>query len=276
MPNRKHAKENMTVIAPNSEKPLTTLYKEIMDERKVEATTIAQRKLDRYNERQIAIQPLWDEVIRKTDEMMYTVHRAYEPSWGRLLDFLMRLNDALAKQGPLMTSQFIDDYVAPVASMAAGTIGGMAGSLVGGVGSLFGVGEGAEATARKASKFVVGEPNDDLQYFVEMDDDGKLEYWLKRSDGQELTHDEQKAYITEISYWLKGLNYVPGDKYFTYVPAPGSGLPKLTAAIFAGLRDGDDGLAKHFDKIKKELHLEANFDKASEELAHNTPSMAFR
>ena len=192
MPNRKHAKENMTVVAPNTEKPLTTLYKEIMDERKVEATTIAQRKLDRYNERQNAIQPLWDEVNKKTDEMMYVVHRAYEPAWGRLLDLLVRLNDALRQQGPLITDQLINNYVSPVASMAAGTIGGLAGGFVGGMGSLFGVGEGAEAMARKASKFVVGEPNDDLQYFVDMDEDGELKYWLKRSDGQELTNAEQK------------------------------------------------------------------------------------
>ena len=261
MPNRKHAKENMTVVAPNTEKPLTTLYKEIMDERKVEATTIAQRKLDRY---------------KKTDEMMYVVHRAYEPAWGRLLDLLVRLNDALRQQGPLITDQLINNYVSPVASMAAGTIGGLAGGFVGGMGSLFGVGEGAEAMARKASKFVVGEPNDDLQYFVDMDEDGELKYWLKRSDGQELTNAEQKGYITEISYWLKGLNYVPGDKPFTYVPAPDSGMPELTPAIFAGLRDGGNGLAKHFDTIKRELELEARFDKASEEFAHNTPSMAFR
>ena len=259
------ANENTAVVAPNTVKPLTEQFREIMLTRKEESEAIAQKKLARYNERQVAIQPLWDEVIRKTDEMMYTVHRAYEPSWGRLLDFLMRLNDALAKQGPLMTSQLIDDYLTPAASIAVGAVGGLAGRLVGGVGTLFGVGDGAELTARRVSKFVVGAPNDDIQYFVDMDENNELRYWLKRSDGQELTDAEQTGYMAEIGCWLKGLGYVEGGMPFTYVPSEGSDLDGLNSDVFAQLRDDEDaGLANYFSQVKAKLELEPAFDKVSE------------
>ena len=301
------SKENENdLVVLRSEKTLTEQYKQTMSERRTNEQISNDKKRAHYEALEADVKPEWDNVQRKLDEIRHTVMRAYESPWSRLIDLLTLLDEAWAKQGRIDRARFAD-AIAPCStnftSTVASAAGGLVGGVLGGVGGLFGLGNGFMAganmgaqgataalgaagglvggagamlglggSAAAGSNYILGKSAEGVGYYVDMNEDGGVDYWLHRLDGQELTTEEIKGYKADVDCWLKQQGYVQDTLPWRFKPESVN-TPPLDAKRFAALRDNPQtGLNSYFAAIKNKQQLAFEF-KQDEADVIQTPSM---
>jgi len=256
----KHEKENLiasTEAENNKANTLTALYQKQREIKQEVAQRSAAEKQERYAEIEADARKEWEEVQNKAHEMLHHSH-GYGAGWSRLYDFAWALRTAMLKDAPMRRGKNMDalmDYMDYVVTPVSCVTGGLIGGLVGGVGGLFGVGDGLVAGAQNGVRFAMGESNNQVQYFVDVNKEGTLDYWLKRSDGKDVTKEEKLGYMADVQCWLQGQGYVPGAEPWTYEHAVTKAA--LTKADFGILRENaETGLASYFNsKIEAKSQL---------------------